>query len=94
MSTTIKVHIKTDCKYCKGAAYIAQYEAESYTGEIYIKYMPCGVCGGSGLESRWIHLEDFIKLIDTFDTMTPDYMSLGDHEPTSQFQDSRDSAGI
>lgn len=94
MTTTIKIHIKTECQFCDGQAYISQGKAESCTGEIYTKYRKCGYCDESGLMSKWISLVELINHMDQINVMEPDYLALAEVEPTSQYQDSRDSAGI
>ena len=92
--TTTKVQIKTTCDYCNGKAYIPLRKTKSYCGEIYTRYLPCNYCEGTGLLPKWISLVEFIIMIDAIDPMQPDYEALSQHEPTSQYQDSRDSAGI
>jgi hypothetical protein len=95
MSTTkIKVKILTDCEFCEGKAYIPIEEAEDTKGEFYTRYIPCYYCEGSGLREKFINLVDFIRLIETIDIFEPDYRSLAEEKPTSQYQDSRESAGI
>jgi hypothetical protein len=93
-TTTIKVKILTDCEFCEGRAYIPIGEAEDFSGGIYTKYTPCIYCDGSGLRTKYINLVDFIRLIETIDIFEPDYKALAEIEPTSQFQDSSESAGI
>lgn len=94
MTTTIKIHIKITCKYCNGSAYIPIGQEKDYKGEFYTRYQPCSYCEGSGLASRWISLKEFINLIDKVDTFESDYLVLAEKEPVSQYQDSRESAGI
>ena len=94
MSTTIKVHIKTDCNFCNGQAYISNGKAESCSGEFYTQHKKCGYCDETGLMSRWISLLELINIMDQLDPMQPDYATLAEVEPTSQYQDSLDSAGI
>ena len=64
MNTT-KVQIKTQCELCQGQAYIPVGEAEAYSGEKYIRHIPCSCCQGTGLENRWVNLADFLNLINT-----------------------------
>jgi hypothetical protein len=94
MTTTIKIHIKTECQFCAGQAYLPQGEAESCTGELYIKHRKCVYCDESGLMSKWISLVELINHMDQINVMEPDYLALAEVEPTSQYQDGRDSAGI
>ena len=94
MTTTMKVHIKTTCNFCNGQAYIPNGEVTSCTGEIYTQHKKCCYCDESGLMSRWISLLELIYIMDQLDPMQPDYQSLVEVEPTSQYQDSLDSAGI
>jgi hypothetical protein len=94
MTTTIKVHIKTKCKFCNGKAYLPNGKAKHCSGEIYTQYQKCSYCDESGLSPKWISLLEFIALMDKVDPMQPDYQSLAQVEPTSQYQDSLDSSGI
>ena len=61
---TTKVQIKTKCELCEGQAYIPVGEAEAYNGEKYIRHLPCSCCQGTGLESRWVNLPDFLHLLN------------------------------
>ena len=93
----IKVQILTRCTYCDGEAYLPQGEAISYTGESYQRYAPCPRCQGTGNITRWISLQEFADLLEKADLLgsfLPDYDELSHKQPTSQFQDSRESAGI
>ena len=94
MTTTIKIHIKTVCKYCDGKAYFPVGPATSYNGEIYTMYKPCGYCDGTGLMEKWISLSELVELIEKADPLEVNYQSLAETEPVSQYQDNRDSAGI
>ena len=90
----IKVHILTTCEHCGGEAYLPIGEAESYTGEKYTKYRPCPQCQGSGRQSKWIDLRAFADLLEKATALEPDYQELALRNPVSQYQDSRDAAGI
>ena len=92
----IKIHILDTCSTCQGRAYIPVGEAFSYTGERYLRHKPCQTCEGSGKQTRWIDLEQLVDLIADLDAdpMQPDYRELARAEPTSQYVDSRDAAGI
>ena len=92
----IKIQILDTCSTCKGQAYIPIGEEVSNTGERYLSHKPCQTCQGSGKETRWISLEQLVDLIANLDAdpMQPDYLELARYEPTSQYVDSRDAAGI
>ena len=90
----IKVHILDRCEQCDGAAYLPIGEAESYAGERYIQYEPCPQCQGSGKHVKWVSLKEFADLLDQAISFEPDYKVLGSHKPVSQYQDSRECAGI
>jgi len=90
----IKVHILTRCAHCDGEAYLPIGEASSYTGETYIRYLPCPVCQGSGNQDKWVSLGEFADLLDKAVAMEPDYQELAHHLPVSQYADSCDAAGI
>ena len=90
----IKVHILTTCEHCAGEAYLPVGEAETYTGEKYTRYWPCTQCQGSGRQSKWISLRAFADLLEKATAMEPEYQELALHNPVSQYQDSRDAAGI
>ena len=93
----IKVQILTHCTYCDGEAYIPIGEAESYSGEAYMRYSPCPMCQGTGNAAKWISLQEFTDLLEKaalLDPFLPDYEELSHKQPTSQFLDSRESAGM
>ena len=90
----IKVRILDRCEFCDGEAYIFECEDVDAYGEIYARYRPCGMCRGTGNRSRWIDLRDFADLLERATLMEPDYLELARENPTSQYQDSRDAAGI
>ena len=90
----IKVNILTTCEFCEGEAYLPIGEAESYAGEKYIRYEPCPQYQGSGKQTKWISLQEFADLLDRAISFEPDYQELASHKPVSQYQDSRECAGI
>lgn len=92
----VKVHVLVTCKTCLGKAYLPVGEATSSSGEKYIQHQPCNKCEGSGMQESWISLDLLADLITDLDhdPMMPDYLELASAEPTSQYIDSRDAAGI
>ena len=93
----IKVNILDKCEFCNGEAYVPVGEAESAAGERYTRYQPCAYCEGSGLYAKWVSLEKFIDLLTSTasqDPFEPDWLDLAKRRPTSQYQDSRDAAGV
>ena len=91
-----KVRILTRCDACCGEAYLPVSEKTSFTGEKYIRYEACPNCDGSGKAANWIDLAELAKLIDevTSIPLQPNWQELAQEEPTSQYQDSREAAGI
>lgn len=90
----MKVHIRTTCSFCDGEAYLPVRETVSCTGERYTQHRRCVYCLGSGEQEKWVNLREFASLLDRAISMEPDYQELARERPTSQYQDSRDSAGI
>jgi hypothetical protein len=90
----IKVQVLTQCKHCGGDAYLPVGDAESYTGEIYIRYQPYPQCQGSGNQTQWVSLHEFAELLEHATSFEPDYLELAKVEPVSQYADSCDAAGI
>ena len=90
----IKVKILDKCEFCNGEAYLPKGEAESYSGERYIRYEPCSQCQGSGYHAKWVSLKEFADLMERAISFEPDYQELSKRRPTSQYQDSRDAAGV
>ena len=90
----IKVNILTRCEHCDGDCYLPVGEAESYTGERYMRYEPCEACNGVGRQARWVSLREFADLLERAVTFEPDYLALAQQKPVGQYQDSRDAAGI
>jgi hypothetical protein len=93
-TTTIKVKILTDCEFCEGKAYLPVGEAEAPDGGIYTRYIPCKYCEGSGLQTKYVPLVDFIRLMETIDIFEPDYKALAEVVMRSQYLDSLESAGL
>ena len=93
----IKIHILTHCEHCGGEAYLPASEAESHNGERYTRYQPCPSCNGSGNQAMWVSLQDFLAMLTEVaacDPMEPDWLEFARKQPISQYQDSRDAAGI
>lgn len=90
----IKVQILTRRDHCNGEAYLPEGEDISASGERYTRYQPCPQCQGSGKQTRWITLGEFQDLLDCATSLRPDWAELARKEPISQYQDSRDAAGI
>jgi hypothetical protein len=94
MASTIKVKIIKDCKCCNGSAYIPLKETKDSKGEFYTQYTPCKHCEGSGVQENYISIAELVRLIETVDLFEPDYRSMSEVEPTSQYLDSLEAAGI
>ena len=90
----IKVRILDHCEPCDGEAYIFDYQDVDSRGETYDRYRPCEMCHGSGNQAKWVSLREFSDLLERANSFEPDYAALAQEQPTSQYQDSRDSAGI
>ena len=90
----IKVRILDRCEACVGEAYIFEYQDLDSRGEPYDRYRPCEVCQGSGTQAKWVSLRDFADLLEKAVSFDTDYAALAQEQPTSQYQDSRDAAGI
>jgi hypothetical protein len=90
----IKVRILDRCEFCDGEAYIFDRQDVDSRGEVYDRYRPCEVCEGSGNQAKWVSLREFASLLDRAISFEPDYEALAKERPTSQYQDSRDAAGI
>lgn len=60
----LKVHILDRCPHCLGKAYLSVGEAEDYKGEMYTKHKACPYCEGSGRQSRWVELPEFLLLLE------------------------------
>ena len=90
----MKVRILDRCEVCDGEAYIFDYQDVDSRGEQYDCYRPCEVCQGSGNQAKWVNLREFADLLERATSFEPDYAALAQEQPTSQYQDSRDAAGI
>jgi hypothetical protein len=90
----IKVRILDRCEFCDGEAYIFDRQDVDSRSEAYDRYRPCKVCEGSGDQTKWVSLKEFACLLDRATSFEPDYEALAKERPTSQYQDSRDAAGI
>lgn len=90
----MKVKIRATCSFCEGEAYLPVRETTSCTGERYTQHHRCPYCLGSGEQELWVSLREFANLLDRAISMEPDYQELARERPTSQYQDSRDAAGI
>ena len=90
----IKVRILDRCEFCDGEAYIYDYRDVDVHGEAYDRYRPCEMCNGSGNMAKWVSLREFADLLERATSFEPDYAALAKEQPTSQYQDSRDAAGI
>jgi hypothetical protein len=90
----IKVQILDRCEFCDGEAYIFDYEDVDSRGETYDRYRPCEMCNGSGNRAKWVSLQDLSDLLERATSFEPDYAALAKEQPVSQYQDSRDAAGI
>ena len=90
----MKVQIRVTCSFCEGEAYLPVREAVSYTGEQYTQHRSCSYCLGSGEHDKWVSLREFADLLDKAIAFEPDFQELARVQPTSQYQDSRDAAGI
>ena len=90
----MKVRILDRCELCDGEAYVFDCEDIDSHGETYDSYRPCEVCHGSGNQAKWVSLRELADLLERVISFEPDYAALAQEQPTSQYQDSRDSAGI
>jgi hypothetical protein len=59
----LKVHILATCSHCNGEAYQPIGEAEDCHGHKYTRYVPCPICEGSGNESIWVNMPEFIGML-------------------------------
>jgi len=89
----LKVLVIDRCEYCDGEAYVFVGEYKDEFGEHPV-YRPCTVCKGRGEMEKPISLKEFADLLDRAIEMDPVYAELAKAKPISQFQDSREAAGI
>lgn len=59
-----KVQILDTCSHCRGQAYLPVEEIADWKGEKYMRHAPCAVCGGSGKETRWVELPEFLLMLE------------------------------
>ena len=59
----LKVQILERCTYCHGKAAFPIGEADNWKGEVYIVYSKCPICQGTGENSRWVSLPDFLEML-------------------------------
>ena len=90
----IKIRILDRCEFCDGEAYIFDYEDVDSRGNTFDRYRPCEMCNGSGNRAKWVSLQDLSDLLERATSFEPDYVDLSKEKPISQYQDSRESAGI
>ena len=90
----IKVCILDRCEFCEGEAYIFVSEDIDAHGGSFDRYRPCEMCHGSGNRAKWVGLRELSDLLERAVSMEPDYLELAREKPVSQYQDSRDAAGI
>jgi len=90
----IKVRILDRCEFCDGEAYLFVSEDVDANGDTFDRYRPCEMCHGSGNRVKWVGLRELSDLMERFIALEPDYLELARDKPVSQYQDSRDSAGI
>jgi RecJ-like exonuclease len=90
----MKVRILDQCEFCDGEAYIFVCEDVDARGETLDRYRPCEMCHGSGNRAKLVSLPEFADLLERATSFEPDYVDLSKEQPISQYQDSRESAGI
>ncbi len=90
----MKVRILDCCEFCDGEAYVFVCEDVDARGETFDRYRHCEMCHGSGNRAKWVGLREFSDLLERAIAMEPDYLELARQKPISQYQDSRDAAGI
>lgn len=82
----IKVQILIRCKACDGEPYVPVGEAISSKGEVYTRYEPCPTCQGSGNETPWISLREYLDLLKDKSAKAPqepDWQKLAHQKFTS-----------
>ena len=52
------------------------------------------MCHGNGNRAKWVGLRELSDLLERAIALEPDYLELAQEKPVSQYQDSRDAAGI
>lgn len=89
-----KVQVLATCEHCDGEAYVFERADVDIAGRPYDRYKPCAGCNGTGKASQWISLSELADLMERATSMEPDWQMLARQKPTSQYQGSRDAAGI
>ena len=89
----LKVVVIDRCEYCDGEAYLyaGEYKDEEIERPV---YQACPACKGAGEREKAVSLREFADLLDRAILMEPDYAELAKVKPVSQYQDSREAAGI
>ena len=59
-----KIQILDVCQHCKGQAYLPVEETTDWKGEKYMRHSLCAACGGSGKETRWVELPEFLLMLE------------------------------
>lgn len=93
----IKVHIQTVCEFCDGEAYVPTRPDVDFKGQPFMRHQPCPYCHGDGYRDKRVTLDTFIGMLTTValaDPMEPDWVELSHENITSQYQDSREAAGV
>jgi len=90
----IKVRMLDRCEFCDGEAYIFVCEDVDSRGDTFDRYCPYEMCHGSGNRAKWVSLQELSDLLERTSSMEPDYLELARQKPVSQYQDSRDAAGM
>jgi hypothetical protein len=78
-SMNIKVKILSICSVCKGISYLPAGEAVDTKGEVYMRYLPCTKCHGSGMSGTWINLYEFKQLLQQAECPHEHVVSNGGH---------------
>jgi hypothetical protein len=60
----VKIRVLSKCHHCDGKAYLPIGEGFDFKGESYSRHIPCPVCEGSGLASKWVELPEFLLLLE------------------------------
>ena len=59
-----KIQIQARCSHCMGKAYVDPYEAVDESGESYTRYRQCVYCQGSGDQTRWVTVSEFLDMVN------------------------------
>jgi hypothetical protein len=93
----IKVHIQAVCEFCDGEAHDTTGPDVDYKGESLVRDQPRTYCQGNGCRDKWVTLDAFIEMLTSIalaDLREPDWLELVQEKVASQYQDSREAAGI